>query len=712
MAEEMMQDKMNRNLILIIALIFVLPIVLALTGVIQTDKFYETATGNSLTGIRTLLYSCTDTDCNSVKSLIFDENSGTSNQIAFEYPYNPSSTSANRDYYAHYFYKSCYLPKAYIEDIWSYGASLNYDYYFDKKNSCNSTINSFTSSESSIDIEERIDFEADIQSALLDVENPPFYIPAGFENYYSADSKATLEILDSSNNIIYANTEEKSIFMDTSEEVNFFWVPTAEGNYTARLTTDVTDCVCLQSVEQVQEIEFEVLSNGIVQEENYTLTFNITDAETGLPLESANILVHNNFNTYSALTNSQGIATAVVEKSLYLYSISLGNYLTFSGVLFAGQDMTINVELVPENQETYTIHFIIVDENNEPIENALVVFGEQSGFTDEEGNVIFEVIEGSYNWAASRSDYEIETGAVSLTENKTITISLKKILIAEENYTVTFIVNDCDTNQSLENATVIFDSLQEYTDYDGKLILEGVVKGIYGWEVLKSSYDSKTGTISVDSDKNVNICLKESVIEEGATNVLLGFPKGGEILKETETILWNATNSLGHILLIRIDYSLDKGLSWSNISDNEVNDGVFNWDTRNYKNDNYVLRVCVNDTLGNKIVCNQSNEFSINNEKDKKNNGGGIVMLGDNSYQPSWDCGSWSDCVDNFQTRLCKNLNDYNGEELERLESRFCEDSIINLSATKLEEKSKFNLLWLTILIGIILLAVLIYLLK
>jgi len=822
--------KKSNLFILILISILSLTTIYAVTGIIQTDIFYDGSTLNPVTNVQETLYTCSDSNCLTQGNLIHNLNTGSSNSITIEYPYNPSSTQLNPDYYSHFSFAQCYLPKEYKEWVWGSGESVQYDYYMNKVESCYSPIDSFSITNENyanepVIINMKALLGADVHSAFTDKELNWF--PAGYEDYYSVETKVTLKIYDLNDNVVYEDHEDLNILMDTSEDVEFDWAPTIEGNYRAVVETDVTDCQCESSFKQSAEKEFSVwpdrpenecytIVNDLeanpsfpIQGEVMTFTFNKISnyadnnfdktpiptkvtyeiAEGGNIVFSDNQVLNSNPNsddykefsfnwtptkggdfqarvigfaksslcegktnpndisilnffvngipkhdvkfvtkdsvtgqalsgvkvelgTQTGTTNSVGEVEFNVNEGNYNWEVSKTDYFAKTGSVNANSDKIINVVLVsiPPVIQKYDLTFVVKNSvTNQLLENVEIDLGLFQDITDSQGKIIFDnLIEGNYNWEASKSDYNTKTGSILLDEDKTVTIYLEEIIIVVENYDIIFSVEKCGTDQLLENVKIKFDLLQGFTDCNGELTFEDILEGVYDWEASKDGYYTKDGDINLDSNETVYMCLTEIPFENSITLVNLIYPKGGETLKGTETILWNATNNLGHLLLISIDYSLDDGLIWSGIANNESNDGKYSWNTKNYKDDDYVLRICAKDTITNEIVCDQSNEFKV---KQKKSNGGSIgggfiELLNYEDCIPEWDCGSWNICEDNFQSRNCEDLNQCHEEFGKPLESRFCESSSIGL------EETKPNFLWLWILIGIVLLIVLIFLIS
>jgi N-acetylneuraminic acid mutarotase len=81
--------------------------------------------------------------------------------------------------------------------------------------------------------------------------------------------------------------------------------------------------------------------------------------------------------------------------------------------------------------------------------------------------------------------------------------------------------------------------------------------------------------------------------------VTVTYPNGGEILADSATITWTATDpDLGDssLLLVDLDYSANAGGSWSGIATGEANDGHHFWDISGLADDStYLVRITATD---------------------------------------------------------------------------------------------------------------------
>jgi len=125
-------------------------------------------------------------------------------------------------------------------------------------------------------------------------------------------------------------------------------------------------------------------------------------------------------------------------------------------------------------------------------------------------------------------------------------------------------------------------------------------------------------TVSVsDGEFTVYDTFRVNVLEvqDGEVTVTVLYPNGGEVLRGLVNILWTAetTNDCSEDMLIKVEYSPDKGYNWYLIADNEENDGVYEWDTTDMKDlATYLIKVTATDckTSGYDI---SDGYFTINN---------------------------------------------------------------------------------------------------
>ena len=605
---------MKKLALLIIGMVLFSGMVLAGSGLFQTDYFYDES-GGQVTGVQSELY---DENKNHVHS----KHSGGSNSITFEYPH--TGTQNNPDTFYHFFYKDCYLPLEATEEAWGTGEHIEWQNTFEKASSCRSPIDTFSIKNDEHPNEPII---VDVDATLAAQAHSAFtnamhnWFPSGYEKHYSAQTKIEVEILHEGN-VVHTDSKTVYIMMDEAKNVQFSWTPGKEGKFTAKITTDVIDCQCESSSKRqsskdfeiwadkpydecytlIQElkaqpefpevgdnldISFEKISNyadtnhdktplptnvdyvitdssnnvvfedqetlpanadgenyethsfnwqpsesgnynirvtGVADsslcqgkknpedtanlgitvdaEEKYSVTFEVKDSESGNAISGASV----SLGTQSGTTNSAGKVSFDKSPGTYGWDVTAQDYLSESGsVDVIDEDQTVEVNLEPV-VDKHTVTFKVVDASTGfAVQGADVELGSYTGSTNNNGRVVFDdVEEGNYDWKVSKSGYYDSTGSVNIDGDKEVDVSLQA---KTEEYDVTFEVKDCTTNDVISNGQVILDGESKPTDGQGKAVFEDVSEGTYDWEVNKFGYESKSGSVTVDEDKIIDVCL-------------------------------------------------------------------------------------------------------------------------------------------------------------------------------------------------------------
>lgn len=510
-------------------------------GVTQTNTFYAGQSSPAY-NVDSLLYSCSDSSCNSKGSLVHDMNSGSSNTISFTYPYT-GSTQSSPDYYAHFLFSECYLPIEGKGSIWGYGAHIEETNHFQKAKSCHSPIDSFSITNDNqpnepVVVDVSTTLEADAHSAFSD--NFLNWYPSGYEDYYSAETKITVEILHQGQ-VVHTASKTRNIMMDETVNVQFSWTPHSEGYFTARIKTDVVDCQCQSGEEEQSSKDFEVWTDK-PYDECYTLIQDL-EAVPEFPRVGDNVEISFNKLSNYADTNYQKTpvptdvnykitdsSSNVVDQGSFdiaansnghdyqSYSFhwepqSSGNYnIRVTGVadshLCTGKNPkdTANLGIIVDAPQTYDVTFDVYDdENYNKVSGAQVALGTLTGTTNSNGQVEFDMSPGTYSWDVSKTGFYPESGNVNVDNDETVEVYLTAV---EDEYTVIFNVIDASTGLRVEDAFVEFGSRTGYTNENGRVIFDGVTKAQYDWRVSKDNYYATSGTVNIDEDETFDISLQ------------------------------------------------------------------------------------------------------------------------------------------------------------------------------------------------------------
>ena len=373
----------------IFSIIFSLIIIINLTFAVAQGNnyqfnFYDINSNTQITNVEGLFYQCQVPGCadNIEPQRFSTKNSGATNLISQEY----LGTSNPQDYLG-VFLASCELPLGGVTTgDWGYGNTYSYSAYFSKAQNCHSPIYSFNvintvheNEPLTINVEAALD--ATTASAFRKTGFPPLFTPSGYESYFSADTKITLTIYDSNNNAINTQTQTISLLPDTTRQLSFTWTSTIAGDYTATITTDVTDCQCESQIQEHVTKSFTVLQNRPLGQ-CYTL-LNSLQSNIIFPFVNDNIQL--SVNDLSNHADGTGVLTPISSTlSWTITKVSTGA-VVYSTTTNAGpsntnsQYITSSTNFIPTEEGQYLVS--VTGSPNSQICNGLVSTPETQAMT-------------------------------------------------------------------------------------------------------------------------------------------------------------------------------------------------------------------------------------------------------------------------------------------------------------------------------------------
>ncbi len=282
------------------------------------------------------------------------------------------------------------------------------------------------------------------------------------------------------------------------------------------------------------DIEMEV--------ERFTVTFNVID-ESSNPIDEAIVTLDGN-------TNPPGdYVFEDIDVDTYDFTVEKQHFITVDDQITVEGDKTKDVILVVR---TYTVTFDIIDEDSDPLVDAVVRF---SGIENDAGDYIFDDIEaGTHGYLVTNDGYADVPGAEEIEDDTTIQITMIKA------YTVNFEVLDADDNTPITNARITFDGVENSPgDYE----FNNVIPDSYDYTARLSGYGNEEGTVTViDSDITETIYM--TLIPLYDLSLQANPPEGGEVLGEGEY-------EEGRTVTIRAyaedDYEF---YNWTNLSGNVI----------------------------------------------------------------------------------------------------------------------------------------------
>ncbi len=261
----------------------------------------------------------------------------------------------------------------------------------------------------------------------------------------------------------------------------------------------------------------EALRNLIDWAHQNNLDFHVTENDVGIPNNSeANLKAQ--AETYKALLD------IIVEKSengLVTYNTWAiddrnswrgDEYAALFDEYYRAKPAYYAIQLALEAKGDYTtnrnVAFQIKNtESGNPIENSLVTFNNESKYTNEKGEVNFQVVAGFYDVHAEKRHYKSASiGNISVYSDTLLNLMLDS---AEVKYNVSFLVKDKSSGEKLSAVNVEVDEEQLTTGVDGKadFVLN---PGVYSPAFSKTNYADQIVEYMINSDTTLNVFLERS----------------------------------------------------------------------------------------------------------------------------------------------------------------------------------------------------------
>jgi hypothetical protein len=265
--------------------------------------------------------------------------------------------------------------------------------------------------------------------------------------------------------------------------------------------------------------------------EDYLVTYkNIMGSEDIQPLKEKNVIfkVLSDRGAYiegasisildkRLVTDRNGEASIVLYPGDYSIDVEKSLFMNIEDRLFQvlEDDEETQVEYIQMQGDVYErkVTFIVRDENERPIQNALVTFNGEFKYTDSSGNAIFMAFPGLYPYTVSKTDYYTVSKNINVQDDQSEPVTL--ILIPR--YTVTFTVTNSSTG-AVEGANVTLTakdrlttedavaySESKRTGTDGKVTFTNILGGDYTYLVEKQNWIPVNGDVVVDSNKDIQV---------------------------------------------------------------------------------------------------------------------------------------------------------------------------------------------------------------
>ena len=312
------------------------------------------------------------------------------------------------------------------------------------------------------------------------------------------------------------------------------------GNYTYQ---------CTKNMYETTTGTFVVLNNSVSIEIElrlapYTVTFVTIDGDNPTKrVQNVNIAIEGIEKQIT--TNSNGVATVQLKDGEYFYSASSLGYEEINRNRFVvnGSNITVTVNMY---LKAFEATVTVLDTLNKPIASVIVGIGEQTYLTNQEGQVVLNLVNGNYNLTFSKVGYiELKGSIKVLNKNETYFFTMQSF-----EYDATILVLSEVDNTPLQGAEVkIQDNAAVLlTDEKGEVTFK-LINGNYTYQVKKDQFDDYSGSFNINND-DVKVQAKLSLKHYNSTITVideLGEPIEGAQVRVNNSL--QSTNEEGKVVL-------------------------------------------------------------------------------------------------------------------------------------------------------------------
>lgn len=222
----------------------------------------------------------------------------------------------------------------------------------------------------------------------------------------------------------------------------------------------------------------------------YNVEFNISQVNQGNPAEGATIKIEGQPGVLNV--NGSGQATIKLKSGNYSYTVHKKGYDDLTGSFnVEGQDTFIQRTLVLKH---YNVVITVLDsDNSSPVQGAAVNINGSSYPTNERGQAVVSLQNGTYPYTVTKSGYYDGSSSVTvLDSDNSSVISLKARL-----YNVIMTVKN-PLKEPIKGATVEINATSYQTQDNGEVSLQ-LKNGTYPFTVVANGMDDYLGELEVVS---------------------------------------------------------------------------------------------------------------------------------------------------------------------------------------------------------------------
>lgn len=222
----------------------------------------------------------------------------------------------------------------------------------------------------------------------------------------------------------------------------------------------------------------------------YNVEFNISQVNQGNPAEGATIKIEGQPGVLNV--NGSGQATIKLKSGNYSYTVQKKGYDDLTGSFnVEGQDTFIQITLVLKH---YNVVITVLDsDNSSPAQGAAVNINGSSYPTNERGQAVVSLQNGTYPYTVTKSGYYDGSSSVTVLDSDNSSVISLKVRL----YNVIMTVKN-PLKEPIKGATVEINATSYQTQDNGEVSLQ-LKNGTYPFTVVANGMDDYLGELEVVS---------------------------------------------------------------------------------------------------------------------------------------------------------------------------------------------------------------------
>ena len=305
---------------------------------------------------------------------------------------------------------------------------------------------------------------------------------------------------------VYLDGEKNSYYTHTDRS-GFYEIECSADEYRVTVKSEgYKDHYGEVSVAEGEEVQYDAALEP--EEESSKVYGYVTDADTGDPIDMADVYLRNSENSHSTRTDREGYYEIQCASGEYDITISKEGYKTHYGQVNVADDEEVkyNAELNRDGSKTYLDGHVWNAETEEPVNEAQITLegpnGNYEGYSDKEGYYYISCEPGEYDMLTQHPDYEDDERQVKVMEGAN-----QEDVFLEPNAMARIYgyVTDSQTSDPIYKARVRFkdkdsgETTDVETDGEGWYSVE-LSPGDFDIHVSKEDYEDLEDEISFEDD--------------------------------------------------------------------------------------------------------------------------------------------------------------------------------------------------------------------